>query len=772
MREKKEELLPSRLARVVATENRNLLSIQIFSTGVVIDGVNLQAGNVVLLVGQTIMSENGLWLVGSPSPRPLSCVTPEGTSVFVQEGKIGFSSLYVCKTWTRDSVVFDRWGPALDHIHGVSFSIPDKHLVLGRESTVNVNIGPRNTLVGLRAGEQLDVHANGNTVVGNAVLWPGAVAQVVLADGQDRSVLHSDGVTGDLRVGYSSLSSKNNVLVGNGSVMVSGLGNSNTLVGGSIATGLSDGVSLNTFVGFGAGADVRMGNANTVLGSARLWSDAFQEIQVADGNGNALLSGNANSGDFRVGYSDLGEGRTNNVVVGNHPSNRSLGVRNTLLGGGAGGSLNNANQNTLVGVAAGSRITTGSNNTVLGAAAGEPGWTRQVVLSDGTGMPSLALDGVQGQVRIGFPKSTGANNVIIGNGSGGGDPSSCSGNTCVGHMAAQNLKGNRNLILGNEAAMKLQNGNNNTLIGGASIDNTTIESLVLISDGNGRPTFMGNPTMTAMRIDTVTPIDTMPVEHAFGVDWFLSENQRDRVRFLQSYIRASDVLFRRSLWSPVFKTVFAFDSFVSSSGNFRSINGHTTNEANHMAKLERFTTTNPVFRTGNAAFPPHFHFSNTICSIPASKNDGIDYRMSTLYLVFEIMEFNHTSSPNSILYSRDITVMIFNVNTDQFRFTVQSAGVQPISFASLTNLFYRKRYVLALRMQNGKLAVWINGAACEVAYGPPINSGIDLYIGGGVDPVGGYINGNIFEFDVHFPSASHDAVAQHLCVLRSKWGAS
>jgi hypothetical protein len=417
----------SHTARLAATENLILDQLLSGSSLPTIDGVAVLANDLVLLTGQTIESENGLWMAGIALPRPDQCNTPTGSTMFITEGVQNAQRLFVCVTWSSDSVRFKEFEVTLDRVLGASQPPGSTSMVVGHD--LERTIGSTNTILGCNAGLTCDgdtvasntlagydagdllTTGSRNTVVGRARLWSEANNQIVLADGDAMEALHADGLTGTIRLGYNNSVGRNNLIIGNQSN------------GGADQPGSME----NTIVGFAAGASDLTGRGNCCLGS-------FAGKGLTDGNGNVFL-----------------------------------------------------------GSGAGVDVVTGSENTFVGAYPGQDNAQKQVVLSDGTGAPCFRGDGTDGSIRVGYDtllgmdglvignaSSDGASthNVIIGVGSGSERMTANPGdNVIVGNGVGTALTaGAGNILLGSTVATALTTGSNNVLLGCGAAKNVTTGS--------------------------------------------------------------------------------------------------------------------------------------------------------------------------------------------------------------------------------------------------------------------------------------------------------
>lgn len=245
-----------------------------------------------------------------------------------------------------------------------------------------------------------------------------------------------------------------------------GRGNSslaNTVLGGIGALGLNTTGSSNTAIGASALRDNTTGLRNTALGSITLRANTTgtRNTAVGDSSLNANTIGEYNVG---VGVSSLVaniSGNANTAIGWNTLSKNTTGSSNIAIGNSACQNMTTTVGNIGIGSGSLMKTITGVNNTAIGYGA-----------------------------LIGSPSTTGDNkrNIAIGANSGNslvtGDDNILIGSDIPDSVNSGLITGNKNTIIG-----KLNNdhryGNGNTFIGWYSSPTLTIESSIIISDGNG-----------------------------------------------------------------------------------------------------------------------------------------------------------------------------------------------------------------------------------------------------------------------------------------------
>ena len=197
---------------------------------------------------------------------------------------------------------------------------------------------------------------------------------------------------------------------------------------------------------------------------------------------------------------------------------------NTILGGNSAFGLNTTgNQSTIIGYAAGFSNTTGSNNSVLGYAAlisNTTGGSNTALGNNALGSNTTASNNTAVGYQAGYSNTTGEQNVYFGSGAAATN-STGSRNTIIGYGAGSVCTSNDNVIIGRSAGAGLTTGGDNTFIGArgtgggagyaittgskntiigqytgnnGGLDIRTASNYIVLSDGDGNPRGIFNPT--------------------------------------------------------------------------------------------------------------------------------------------------------------------------------------------------------------------------------------------------------------------------------------
>ena len=237
------------------------------------------------------------------------------------------------------------------------------------------------------------------------------------------------------------------VLIGNDA------GNGAALTG-SVVVGTSAGGALtsgthNTLVGSRAGTSLKTHSNNTLIG--------FQAGEY-NANGNNTFVGN-----------NAGRGSSGN----------SAGTENTIIGTGAGVTLEDGDDNVLIGFQAANVITDGTSNCAIGhAVAGALTTGSRNVLFGAVAGDALTTD--VDNTMLGYQSGryvASSNNTFVGKNAGRGDSGGASGdeNVFMGKSAGEALTtGSTNVVIGFEAANVMTTGELNVLIGGSVCSALTI----------------------------------------------------------------------------------------------------------------------------------------------------------------------------------------------------------------------------------------------------------------------------------------------------------
>ena len=310
----------------------------------------------------------------------------------------------------------------------------NNNVAVGANTGYAITIADNNTLVGVRAGSDIDANDN-------------------------------------VAVGYQAFRR--------------GTGSYNTAVGpyaGEGASGSSSGAS-NTYVGYKAGFAYTTGTRNIAIGANALDAANTESDNIAigyDALGGAVDGGEKNIaiGNYALDVTTTGDF---NVAIGHEASSAN-----------AGGELN-----TVIGYNAHLYITGTSNNTLIGGYAGrgqsgEAGGHDNVVVGKGafynwtTGAQNILLG-----KDAGYKIRSGTGNVVLGYQSHSQNWADGNYNTAVGYQAQSHMNGGANNIsIGYTAGNNITTGDHNVVIGAADVASATGDSQLSISDGDGGTTWI------------------------------------------------------------------------------------------------------------------------------------------------------------------------------------------------------------------------------------------------------------------------------------------
>ena len=360
----------------------------------------------------------------------------------------------------------------------------------------NGRLGVLNTgesvFIGNSAGANDDLSGNQNTAIGNNALQSGTTGSQNTAVG--RSALTTN-VTGNnnTALGRNALftsTGNGNTAVGSVNASALSTGNNNTSVGSFNFQNNADGTN-NTIVGAYAMRFATTGNNNTVLGRAAGIN--------ATGSGNVFLgyeSGSNETGDNKLYIENSNS--TIPLVYGEF-NNDLLRVNGTL-------DINNAYQFP---------ITDGTANQILSTnGAGIVTWNTidktglidndndtQIQVEEGTDDDTIRFDTAGTEYftmsngRLGVLNT--GESVFIGNSAGANDDLSGNQNTAVGNNALQSgTTGSQNTAVGRSALTTNVTGNNNTALGRNALFTSTGNGNTAVGSVNASALSTGNNNTT------------------------------------------------------------------------------------------------------------------------------------------------------------------------------------------------------------------------------------------------------------------------------------
>lgn len=219
----------------------------------------------------------------------------------------------------------------------------------------NVNTGANNTFIGYQAGL---VNSTGSN---NTALGRGALAANTTG-------------TSNVAVGLLSLSSNttasSNTAIGASALGATTTGNNNVGIGDSALAANVNGAA-NVAVGFRALDVNTSGSSNVAIGSNALGANTTGTDNVALG-ANTLISNTTANSNTAIGANALFSNTTgaSNLAIGSSALANNTGSENVAVGRDAGGQITSGIRNTLLGTGAGAsgtnNLTTGSNNIIIG----------------------------------------------------------------------------------------------------------------------------------------------------------------------------------------------------------------------------------------------------------------------------------------------------------------------------------------------------------------------------------------------------------------------
>jgi hypothetical protein len=301
------------------------------------------------------------------------------------------------------------------------------NIAVGANAGYSITIADNNTLVGIRAGS--DINANDNVAVGYQAFRRGT-------------------------------------------------GSYNTAVGpyaGEGVSGQSSGAS-NTYVGYKAGFAYTTGTRNIAIGA-----NAYDAAN--DESDNIAIGYDALGGAVAGGEK--------NVVIGNYAGDAiTSSDHNILVGYQAGTAITTGNNHVMIGHTAGAGITNQATGVFVGyrAGFGSTGWSDTLIGSQ-TGTYSGGYNTVVGHNAM--TAGTGTGNVFVGWDSGLGVASNAAhANVGLGKSALKVLTtGASNIAIGQLAGDNITSGSNNVVIGKADVTATSSDQLS-ISSGDGGVTWV------------------------------------------------------------------------------------------------------------------------------------------------------------------------------------------------------------------------------------------------------------------------------------------
>lgn len=257
---------------------------------------------------------------------------------------------------------------------------------LGYQAGYGLTTGSNNTLIGKNAGDNITVGSY-NTGVGDSALGGtgsnntalGYYAGAALTTGASNVFIGAN-------AGDSATATSFAVAIGQSALGQATTSTGTVAIGGNCLSALTTG-SSNTCIGYFSGSSLVDGNTNVAVGLNSLRNSVsgasnvaigMNAMQLSTGNGNTVIG--FNSGDAMTSAN-------NTVALGyNAAGSVTTGNANTCIGYQSGNTLTVGGNNTFIGIGSGSQVTTGSNNTIVGGYTGAAALTKNVVLSDGTGV--------------------------------------------------------------------------------------------------------------------------------------------------------------------------------------------------------------------------------------------------------------------------------------------------------------------------------------------------------------------------------------------------
>ena len=291
----------------------------------------------------------------------------------------------------------------------------DNNVIIGDNAGNDVTTGDQNTIIGHQAGDAL-VGGDDNTFIGQSAggATTAGTSMTIVGRNAGTGVLTANAV-GTVLVGFGSgaalTDGAGNLAVGYQAGQFLTTGSANTFVGHLSGTGIT-GTKLtgdyNTCLGYYAGNDLQGAAASNIL----IGNDAGALLKT--GARNVVMGGNAfdaadgaEADNIAIGYAALGslnnDSSLKNIAIGNYALDAT--------------STNNSNQNVAIGHQAGTAVTSGTDNVLVGYQAGETLTTgTSNVLIGGTSAASAV--GGTNQIAIGYGAAGQADNsVTLGNAS-------------------------------------------------------------------------------------------------------------------------------------------------------------------------------------------------------------------------------------------------------------------------------------------------------------------------------------------------------------------
>ncbi len=415
----------------------------------------------------------------------------------------------------------------------------NNNVAVGANTGYAITIADNNTLVGVRAGS--DINANDNVAVGYQAFRRGTgVGNTMLGPYAGEGASGNSSGTYNTFVGYKSgfayTDGVGNIGLGKDSLESMTGGDYNIALGYDVADSLTSG-SYNVLIGREAGQKMTTGSSTVAVGdnagrfntgsnNTFVGTNAGKRGTEGSSTSNVFMghtAGGSNAGDENVAIGHLafayGTGARNiaigkdalqdatgndNVAIGlDSLKELSSGQYHVGIGRGSLRQITTVNNNTAVGYWAGAGIQNGGNNVALGydtlgtnnsatqntavGASSQKGNTGgnsntslgyRALYANTSGLRNIAI-GVQALDSA----TTETDNIAIGFESqynpNGGDE-----NTSVGNYSLEQITtGGENVAIGYEAGEKLQTGNRNVFIGHKTADETTGSSNNVIIGG-------------------------------------------------------------------------------------------------------------------------------------------------------------------------------------------------------------------------------------------------------------------------------------------------